>query len=111
MAASPQDVEAQIEQALALGERFRHELAALDEQRAYLAQLLADFSRGHETLEALKSLKEGDETLVPVGGGAFVRARVASPGKVIASVGAGVHAETPVDDALARVQERIDSLQ
>lgn len=99
-----------LREALELGEAYRQQLAALDEQRAMLGGVIADYRRARESLAALDKVGAGEEVLLPLGGGAFVHATLANPGRVVSTLGAGVHAETPLADAIRRMEARIDSV-
>jgi len=63
------------------------------------------------TLEGLKDVKKGDEILVPMGGGSYLKAEVTDTEKVIAGIGAGIAAEKPVSEAKLDVANRIEELK
>ena len=77
----------------------------LDIVRAAINEVTLAFN----TLDGMKSVKEGEATLVPVGAGSYVRMQVADSKKLIMGVGAGVamekDIETSVEDLKARLQE------
>ncbi|MHB8605747.1 MAG: prefoldin subunit alpha [Thermoplasmatota archaeon] len=100
-----------MDEAIALDENYRAQLSALEEQRGMLAQVASDYARGLDSLEALASADEGEEVLVPLGGGAFVHARLASKDRVLSSIGGGVHVEGGVADAKRRLEERVASAE
>lgn len=102
--------EAELRELVLHGETLRQQLGALEQQRDLLVDLSGDARRSLSALEALAAAKEGDEMLVPLGAGAFVHARLAHAGRAIASLGAGLHAEMPVEDARQRLQGRVESL-
>jgi prefoldin alpha subunit len=102
--------EAELRELVARGDALRQQLAALDSQRDLLAELAGDAKRSLSTLEHLGTATDGEELLVPLGAGAFVRARLAGEGRVIAALGVGIHADMPVADARARMDKRVESL-
>jgi prefoldin alpha subunit len=108
---SPDPAEAQeaLREAVQVGEQLQGELASIEEQLGYLRALTQEFQRSRATLEALKELKEGDEVLLPLGGGNFVRASLAQRDVVISGIGAGYSVEGPIADALARVDAQLDA--
>lgn len=111
-AAAPQQLtEADVRELMMRGDQLRQQLAALETQREYVLELVADARRSLSTLEHLTTAKEGDEVLVPLGAGVFAQARLADPGKALASLGSGLHAELPTSDARARIQARVESLE
>lgn len=102
----PGDAEREIQEALVVGEQLQQELRAFDEQRGLLDSMVRDLRRGREALEALAKAGPGEEVLLPVGGGTFLRATIADKDRVIASLGAGILIESPLPAAIARLEER-----
>lgn len=92
------------------GESLRAQLQSLEAQREYVLELAGEARRSLSALEHLVDAKEGDEILIPLGGGAYVHGRLASAGTAVASLGAGVHAEMSVQDARDRLRVRVESL-
>lgn len=103
--------EAQLRELVLRTEQVRQQVAALEGQRDYLDELLADARRAHGTLKHLASAKPGDEILIPVGAGAFVHATLAQPDRAIASLGSSLHAEVPSEEAARRLGDRVESLE
>lgn len=112
-ATAPQSAptEAQLRELAVRGEALRQQLAALEDQAQLVAELVAEARRAHATLDHLQNAKLGEEILVPLGAGTFVHAQVADPTKALTSIGAGVHAQIPVAEAVARLQARITNLE
>lgn len=110
-ATPPPPTEAQMRELAMHAETLRDQLATLEGQREYVAELTAEARRSLLTLEHVQGAKSGDEILMPLGGGAFVRARLDAPEKVISSLGSGIHAEVPTPDAAARLRARVESLE
>ncbi len=103
--------EAELREALTRAESLRQELSALEGQREFLAELMGDVSRSLTTLTALKTAKEGDEILLPVGAGTFVHAKLASPGVAITTLGSNIRAELPLEAVDVRLRERAQNLE
>lgn len=93
------------------GETLRAQLSALDAQRGYVAELLAEARRSLQTLDHLAQATPDEELLIPLGGGAFVHGRLSQPGKVVSAIGSGVHAELAAADARERMGRRVESLE
>lgn len=111
--ASPptQPTEAELRELLMRSDSMRQQLAAVEQQRELLLDLLGDARRALSSLEHIAKAKEGDEVLMPLGAGAFAHARLAPPERVIANLGASIHAEIPVADAVERMRARVESLE
>lgn len=103
--------EADLRELALRGESLRQQLAAVEAQRDYVAELLAEARRSLTTLEHMTGAQAGDEVLVPLGAGAFVHARLADPSRTLASLGSGLHAEVPSADARDRMRTRVQSLE
>jgi prefoldin alpha subunit len=63
------------------------------------------------TLEGMEKESENAELLVPIGGSAYIKVKLASTDKVIVGMGAGVSVEKTLPDAKAIVKERLDELE
>ena len=83
-----------------LQQRFSQVLAAVSELR--LAQ---------KSLEDLKDTKPGSNILVPVGGGAFVDAKMGEIEKVVVGIGAGVSVEMGYEAAIGDVNGRLAEME
>jgi len=64
-------------------------------------------------IESLQALQErGDDTvLLPIGGGAVVRAKVVDPGHVLVNIGADIVGERTNPDAVDFLKDRITELE
>jgi prefoldin alpha subunit len=101
--------QAALREAMEAGEALQGHLAGIEEQLGYLSALTQELQRSRDTLEALQGAKKGDEVLLPVGGGNFVRAQLGEAGKVISGVGAGVSVEDTFEAALRRVDAQLEA--
>ncbi|MEM3936257.1 MAG: prefoldin subunit alpha [Thermofilaceae archaeon] len=74
-----------------------------------------EVAAARRALEETQNLNEGDELLVPLGAGVFVRARLANKSSVVVTIGASIMIEKNVDEALriigSREQRIRDALQ
>ena len=77
--------------------------AQLDTIRAYMIELRA----ARQTISNLKEEKDADETLVPLGAGVSVKAKILEPENIYYQVGAGVTIAKSVNDAIKGLDERI----
>ncbi len=96
---------------------------ALMQQMQALEAYMADLMQREETVmkllqeaasavECVKSLGDKEyETLVPVGLGAFVKAKVEPNQKMILNIGAGASIEQDKDSALNYIESRIKELE
>jgi prefoldin alpha subunit len=69
-----------------------------------------EFALASSTLEGIKSQESDADALIPVGGGSFVRAKLADISKIVVGVGAGVAIEKPIDLSITEIKDRIADL-
>lgn len=69
-----------------------------------------EFALASSTLEGIKNQKSDADALIPVGGGSFVRAKLADISKIVVGVGAGVAIEKPIDLSITEIKDRIADL-
>jgi len=65
----------------------------------------------HNTLDGIKSLQNGESTLVPVGAGSYVRMQLADSKKLIMGIGAGVAVEKDVEASVTELKARLEELE
>ncbi len=63
------------------------------------------------TIEGLGKEKKGTPLLVPVGGGSFIKAEVATTETIVVGMGVGVSVEKPRNEAKQIVEKRIAELE
>ncbi len=92
--------------------RYLEQAAETLQQRlSMLSAAITDLSYANMTLDGVEAEKENSELLVPIGGGSYVKTKLASPDKVVVSIGSGVSIEKQFTEAKAMVKERLDELQ
>jgi prefoldin alpha subunit len=72
---------------------------------------ITDLTYANMTLEGIEQEKENAELLVPIGGSAYVKVKLANLDKVVVGMGAGVSIEKTLPEAKAIVKERLDELE
>jgi prefoldin alpha subunit len=71
---------------------------------------IGEITLAHNTLDGLRKLQDGDDTLVPVGGGSYIRMKIADSKKLIMGVGAGAAIEKDVDSSVEELKGRLQEL-
>ena len=71
---------------------------------------ISEVTLAHNTLDGLKSMQDGDSTLVPVGGGSYVMMKLTDSKKLIMGIGAGVAMEKNVDSSVEELKGRLQEL-
>ena len=92
--------------------RFLEQTAQTLQQRINMVNAaMSDLTYANMTLEGMEKEKENAELLVPIGGGSYMKMKLASPDKVVIGMGAGVSIEKTLPEAKAIVKERLDELE
>lgn len=78
----------------------------LDIVRAAISEVTLAFN----TLEGMKNLTEGQETLIPVGAGSYIRTKIADSKKLVMGIGAGVAIEKDVESSVGELKSRLEEM-
>jgi prefoldin alpha subunit len=103
--------EQELSQSLRTLETYKAQMESYDQQFGFLSSTMKEHTEAKETLTGYKDLKEGQETLIPIGAGSFLFAKVSDPGKAMVGMGADMVVETKIDDAIAKLDERIAEIE
>lgn len=93
-----------------VAQAYREQMKLLQQQLSSLQMALAENS---STIEALRSLLAGnvESVLLPLGSGAFAKAKISEKGSVLVEVGSGVIVEKGVGDAMALFEEKAERIK
>lgn len=92
--------------------RYLEQTAETLQQRISMVNAaISDLTYANMTLDGIEKEKENTELLVPIGGSAYVKAKLADTNTVIVGMGAGVSVEKPLAEAKATLKERLDELE
>ncbi len=73
--------------------------------------LLNQYQNGLAVLKELETRKEGEDTLINVGGGIFIQAKLLDTSKVTRALGSGVRMEQSIEQAIEGVEQAIENLK
>ena len=91
--------------------RYLEQTAETLQQRISMVNAaISDLTYANMSLEEIQKEKENTELLVPVGGSAYVKVKLADTSKVIVGLGAGVSIEKPLEEAKAILKQRLEEL-
>ncbi|MGA2680822.1 MAG: prefoldin subunit alpha [Candidatus Bathyarchaeia archaeon] len=92
--------------------RYLEQTADTLQQRISMVNAaISDLTYANMTLDGIEKEKENSELLVPIGGSAYVKARLAETNTVIVGMGAGVSIEKTLAEARVTLKERLDELE
>lgn len=84
--------------------------SALQSRLDIVRAAINEVSLAHVTLDGLTKMQDGDDTLVPVGAGSYIRMKVADSKKLIMGVGAGTAIEKDVTSSIEELKGRVEEL-
>lgn len=103
--------EEELSKYIALIEHYKEQIGSLEMQFSYLQAAIADYTKAKMTVEQLSKTDEDSEILLPIGGSTFINATAKNTSKVLFDIGGGVVTEKTSDDAIKKIDNRIEHLQ
>lgn len=92
-------------------EQCKEQLNQLEMQSQYIQAVIIDYNKARLTIEQLSKLEKETEMLIPIGGGAFINTTAKKQEKILVDVGAGIVAEKTYEEALKKIDERIQNIE
>lgn len=92
-------------------EQYKEQINNLEMQVNYIQSAVAEYNRAKVTVENLEKLEKETDMIVPIGGGAFLNAKPTNSSKVLVDIGAGYITEKSYDDAVKKIESRIEMLE
>jgi prefoldin alpha subunit len=90
---------------------LREQREMFKDQLEMINASLASITQTKKTVENLKTVKEGDDILIPIGGVAEMKAKVTNPEKILLYISQDVVVEKTPDEALEHIDELIENHQ
>jgi prefoldin alpha subunit len=92
--------------------RFLEQTAENLQQRISMVNAaITDLTYANMSLDGIVNEKANAELLVPIGGGSYIKMKLAETDKVIIGMGAGVSVEKTLPEAKEIVKERLEELE
>lgn len=89
---------------------YREEAQVLQQQLGNLQMNYASVEIAIQTLENVAKLNKGDQMLLPIGSGAYIKSKFENSEVALIDVGAGVVVEKPIPDAVKFLKSRMDEM-
>ncbi len=97
---------------LSMEMRYLEQTAETLQQRISMVNAaISDLTYANLTLDGIEKEKENTELLVPIGGSAYVKAKLSDSNSIIVGMGAGVSVEKTLAEARVTLKERLDELE
>lgn len=91
-------------------ETLRAQNQAVQQQLIMVLNTLQELMTAKSALEELKKLAKGTDILVPLGGGAFVNAKLQETDNLLLNLGANVMANKSREDTIAAITSQVEQL-
>jgi prefoldin alpha subunit len=82
-------------------------VATLQSRLNIVRSAINEVNLAHATLEGLTKLQDGDDALIPVGAGSYVRMKIADSKKLVMGIGAGTAMEKDIASSVDELKSRI----
>ena len=97
---------------MALQIKFLEEqIERLQQQLQVIDSSIFNLENVNITIENIKTVKEGEEILIPVGNISFLKGKVIDTKSIIINLGSEVYADIPIESAKENIDNRIDELR
>jgi len=97
---------------LSMEMRYLEQTAETLQQRISMVNAaISDLTYANMTLDGIEKEKEDAELLVPIGGSAYIKAKLADTNTIIVGMGSGVSVEKTLAEAKVTLKQRLDELE
>jgi prefoldin alpha subunit len=86
-------------------------MSSLEMQISYVQTAILDYNKAKFTIEQLSKTENNSEILLPIGGSSFIGAKISNTSSVLFDIGAGIITEKRNDDAITKINKRIENLE
>ncbi len=104
---SPQQVsQEELNNLLMAAQQLEQQATRYNQQIEILNGYFNEIHSAEQTLRDLDKAEENNKILVPIGAGNFIYATVENGEKIIVTIGAGVHSEKSLQDAIESIKKK-----
>ena len=105
-----QDPREELQRIMIEAEKYKKQHETITSQASLLEEAYLEMGSTIDGIENISKAKEGDELLVPLGSGSYVRAGLSDAKKLILGVGAGISIEESFDKAIETLKMRREKI-
>ncbi|UCH89252.1 MAG: prefoldin subunit alpha [Thermoplasmata archaeon] len=102
--------EDEIREAMMRLELIKTQLESLSQQSELFELTSNELERAKKTLSSIKDLDDDKEILIPIGGDTFIYSKISDVKKILIGVGAGTIIEQDIDDAILKLEDRLNNV-
>ena len=107
---NPQARQDELQESMFKLELIKTQLEGLSQQGELFEITTNELIRARETLTNIKELPADKELLIPIGGDVFIYSTVSDVNKVLISIGSGTMIEDGTENAIEKLDSRLDNL-
>ena len=108
----PQDVsKEEVNNLLLAAQQLEQQATRYNQQIEILNGYFNEMQTAELTLAELSEIKESKKILIPIGAGNFIYAAVENTDNVIVTIGAGVHTEKSIDEAIETIKKKKSDIE
>ena len=96
----------EVNKLLLAAQQLEQQATRYNQQIEILNSYYSEIQTSEQTLVELKSAKNDQQMLLPIGAGNFIYTTIKNSEKVIVTIGAGIHSEKSLDDAIDGVKKK-----
>ncbi|RLG13792.1 MAG: prefoldin subunit alpha [Candidatus Nanohalarchaeota archaeon] len=92
-------------------ETFKSQLQQYQQQKSQIVMAVQEMMSAKATIDGIRDTKDGEEMIIPIGGGTFIRGTITDAKNVVTSVGADVAVTKDAASAKKHIEEQIKSAE
>lgn len=96
----------EVNKLLLAAQQLEQQATRYNQQIEILNSYYSEIQTSEQTLVELKGAKNDQQMLLPIGAGNFIYTTIKNAKKVIVTIGAGIHSEKSLDDAIDGVKKK-----
>jgi len=96
----------EVNKLLLAAQQLEQQATRYNQQIEILNSYYSEIQTSEQTLVELKSAKNNQQMLLPIGAGNFIYTTIKNAEKVIVTIGAGIHSEKSLDEAIDGVKKK-----
>ena len=96
----------EVNKLLLSAQQLEQQATRYNQQIEILNSYYSEIQTSEQTLVELKGAKNDQQMLLPIGAGNFIYTTIKNAEKVIVTIGAGIHSEKSLDDAIDGVKKK-----
>jgi prefoldin alpha subunit len=103
--------EAEVQSLVLRLRQYQAQAETTSQEMIFVRQAIGEHEKAIETIKHLKSMKPGDEMIVPIGANSYIYVTLGNTDKIIVRIGGGVSAEKDPESSMEYLKEKKKELE